>query len=91
MQAAGPGWLVVTDLDYPGWQVRVDGKDSQIYRGDYVFRALPLTPGDHRIEFVFKSKSFRAGAALSGLSVVMLSIMLIGTKSRPEWGSKNFI
>jgi hypothetical protein len=83
LQAEGPGWLVVTDLDYPGWQARVDGRDAKIYRGDYVFRALPLPPGEHRVEFTFHSKSFRSGAALSGFSgLVLLLLSLISARRK---------
>lgn len=75
MNAAGPGWLVFTETFYPGWHARVDGSETDIYRGDYVFRTLPLGPGTHRVEFYYIAKSFNDGIILlviSGAIIILL-------------------
>jgi hypothetical protein len=51
VRAQGAGWLVLTDLYYPGWEARVDGKEVRIYPVDVAFRGLPLPPGEHDILF----------------------------------------
>jgi hypothetical protein len=48
-----PGILVLTDQHYPGWRVEVDGTPTKIYRANYLFRAVPLSPGTHKIHFSF--------------------------------------
>jgi hypothetical protein len=79
MEADGPGWLVVSDLFYPGWKSRIDGQESPIYRGDYIFRTLPLTEGRHRVEFYLEPRSFQIGAAISAVSLfLLLSILCAG-------------
>jgi hypothetical protein len=72
LDADGPGWLVVTDLFYPGWKSRIDGNATPIYRGDYVFRSVPLPEGRHHVEFYLDSRSFKAGAFISVVSVLLL-------------------
>jgi hypothetical protein len=79
MDADGPGWLVLTDLYYPGWKARIDGQETPLYRGDYVFRTLPLKAGRHTVEFFYESVSFRNGAILSALFLFLTAgILVIG-------------
>src|SRR5205085_2603288 len=41
------GWLVLGDVNYPGWHVEVDGHDASIYTAYYILRAVPLSVGKH--------------------------------------------
>jgi len=62
--------LVLTDSYYPGWTAEVDGTDAVILRADYVFRAVPLPAGRHRVEFQFRPASFFLGAAVSCVGII---------------------
>ncbi|MGD8434913.1 MAG: YfhO family protein [Syntrophobacterales bacterium] len=65
-------FLFMSEAYYPGWKAYVDGKEEEILRADYVFRAIPLGPGSHRIEVVYQPLSFKLGLALSLLTIVIL-------------------
>ncbi len=67
-----PGFLVLSEIYYRGWEVWVDGKRTPIERVNYLLRGLAVPPGDHQIEFVFRAHSFRNGAAWSGAGVFLL-------------------
>jgi hypothetical protein len=69
-----PGWLVLTDTYYPGWEVRIDGQIGQILPADYIFRAVPLEPGPHAIEFKYRPSSFVVGV---GISLVTIAVLLV--------------
>jgi hypothetical protein len=56
------GFLVLSEIYYDGWEARVDGQPTEIYRTDYTLRGVRVPPGDHRIEFVYRPRSFRLGA-----------------------------
>ena len=75
MEANGPGWLVLTNLYYPGWRARVDGKETRLYRGDYVFQTLPLSAGVHTVELRFASRSFERGLLLTILSLAAIVLL----------------
>jgi hypothetical protein len=57
--------LVLTDSYYPGWMAEVDGERVDILRANYVFRAVPLAAGKHRVIFRFRPLSFTFGAIFS--------------------------
>jgi len=78
-----PGVLVLTDLHYPGWIAEEDGKQLPILRADGFFRAVALTPGQHRVTFRYRPVSFYAGAAVSVLALVtVLALWLRGEPVR---------
>ena len=68
----GPGVLVVTDTDYPGWEATIDGKPAPILRANGAFRAVEVPAGTHRVEF-----DFHPSFARSGLLVTLLFVALI--------------
>ncbi len=85
LDADGPGWLVLTDLFYPGWKSRVDGIVTPVCRGDYVFRTVPLPEGRHHVEFYLDSRSFKTGAFISVASVlIVLGMFCLGLMRRRE-------
>ncbi|MFC4765668.1 YfhO family protein [Dyella koreensis] len=49
----GPGWLVVSELDFPGWRAQVDGEPLPIHRANGMFRAVCVPAGQHALEFRF--------------------------------------
>ena len=65
-------FLFMSEAYYPGWKAYVDGRQEEILRANYVFRAIPVGPGSHRVEVVMQPLSFKIGLAVSGLTVVLL-------------------
>lgn len=72
--------LILSDTYYPGWKAFVNGKEERILRANYNFRAVPLSRGVHRVEFVYAPLSFKLGAGLSIIGVI--SCTIIGWSSR---------
>ncbi len=78
-----PGYLVLSEIFYPGWQAAVDGKKVSILCGNYLFRVIPLEEGDHDVSLKFISWPFRVGAIISLLSLAFcLGVLLHGKRSR---------
>ena len=77
------GFLVLTDTYYPGWKVYIDGKESKIYRADYLFRAVPLPKGRQVVRYVYDPLSFKIGLLISlGTALVLLVLMVKGSRSQ---------
>ena len=69
-----PGYLVLPDAYYPGWQAAVDGQTAPLRRANYAFRAVFVPAGQHTVEFSFKPVIWRVGLAISGLTLLLLVI-----------------
>jgi len=75
--------LVLSDTYFPGWKVFVDGREEKIFRGNYNFRAVPLTPGTHRVEFVYDPWSFKLGAGITFLGIMgFLGLALVAGRNK---------
>lgn len=68
--------LVISETHYPGWYAEVDGAPTKILRANYLFKAIEVPKGNHRIHLVFKPKSFQIGALISLLTALFGSGML---------------
>ena len=67
-----PGYLVLSEVWYPGWKAYDNGKEKEIYRADYLFRSIYLDKGKHEITFIYDPKSYRAGKFITILSLVLI-------------------
>lgn len=74
----GPSLLVLSEVYYPaGWKAFVDGKETKIFKTNYILRSIFLGPGKHKIEFVFNPKSFKTGLWISLVVLFTLVVLLI--------------
>jgi hypothetical protein len=73
LQADGPGLLVLSEVNYPGWQAWVDGQSEEIQEVQGLLRALTLKPGTHQVRFVFRplSVSIGLGSFVFGILVII--------------------
>jgi hypothetical protein len=63
---SGNNLLFFSETYYPkGWKAFIDGKETPIYRADYLFRAVLVPPGIHKLEMKFEPTGFYLGKNLS--------------------------
>ena len=55
VQCPDAGWVFVTERWAPGWRARIDGEPVTLFGGGFIFRAVQVTGGTHRIEFCCKT------------------------------------
>ena len=70
------GFVVLSDLCYPGWKAFVDGAEVPVYRANYMFRAVAVPPGERVVTFLYEPRSFRVGAILSISTLIVLLIVV---------------
>jgi hypothetical protein len=76
--ADAPGWLVLSDVWYPGWRAYVDGVSVSIYRANYLFRAVQLSAGTHEVEIVYRPTSFWLGSIVSLVTwIILIALWLV--------------
>ncbi len=64
------GYLVVSEIFYPGWTAEVDGRKRNVMRGNYLFSVIPLEKGGHEVTLYFVSLAFRVGGLISLVTLV---------------------
>ncbi len=82
-----PGYLVLADSFYPGWEATVDDQPVEILRADIMFRAVRLEPGEHRIVFRYRPAAVWWGARVSGAALLLwitCFILLLRRRSNPS-------
>ena len=71
--------VVFSEIYYPaGWVATIDGKEAEILRANYAFRALEVPAGEHEIVFRFDPKSYKTGANISRVTSALLWLALLG-------------
>lgn len=81
VQAGENTILVLNDTFSPDWKVFTDGKEGKIYCANYNFRAVPLSAGIQKVEFVYDPLSFKLGAVITFLGIIgCLVIGLVAKK-----------
>lgn len=73
VRAQAEAYVLLADAWYPGWIARVDGVETRIERADYIFRAVRVDAGTHRIEFEYRPTSLMIGAMISVIALVVLA------------------
>lgn len=76
-QALKNSLLVIGEKYYRWWYASVDGKKAEIIPVDHILRGVYLSPGNHRVEFVFDPLPFKIGKWLTLASLALFAGMLI--------------
>jgi len=71
------GYLVLSEIFYPGWRATVDGKEVALERADYLISALPLPAGSHQVTYRYDPLSLKLGAACTLLACLAAVGMLV--------------
>ena len=75
----GNGLAVFSEMYYEkGWKATIDGKETGIFRTDYVLRGLQIPAGRHVIEFKFEPQVIQTGSTITLISSLGMLLLLIG-------------
>jgi hypothetical protein len=73
VDASGAGYLVIADaLQQPGWSVELDGKQAKLVPADQGLVAVAVPSGVHHVTLRYHAPGQVAGAALTGVAIVLL-------------------
>lgn len=68
------GWIWISNIYYPGWEINIDGQPSVIKRVNYLFFGAEIIGGSHLVEFVYHPYSFYWGLAISIFSLCVVTL-----------------
>jgi hypothetical protein len=75
IQAREPRYLVLTDSYYPGWRAWIDGREVEVERANYLFRAVRVPAGEHTVEWRYQPTSLLVGGIASAVALAMATAL----------------
>ena len=75
-----PGTIVFSEIYYPyGWKATVDSNPADIYRVNYMLRAINVPAGTHRIHMEFDPDSVKKGDTIAMACIIIMygTILLV--------------
>jgi uncharacterized membrane protein YfhO len=85
---SGNRFAVFSEVYYEkGWKAYIDGKETNIYKTNYVLRGIIIPAGKHEIKFEFKPTSYATGVPIaitaSGIIwLLMITNLVLAIKKR---------
>jgi hypothetical protein len=76
-EAEHPSFLVVSEIQYPGWTAQIDRVDTPIYQTDYLLRGVALPAGKHTVVMEYTAPAFWKGVYVSGLTLVVVAALAV--------------
>jgi hypothetical protein len=69
------GLVVLADLYYPGWRLKIDGLPAPILRTNRLMRGAIVPKGKHRLVYEYHADSFRIGGLVSLASLAVAGVL----------------
>jgi hypothetical protein len=66
-----PALLCFYDVNFPGWEVLVDGAPADLERVNYTFKGVFVAQGEHEVKFRYRPDSLRQGEMLSLAGLIL--------------------
>jgi hypothetical protein len=76
-----PGWMVFSEIHYPGWQATIDGASAPVLRADVALIAVPVPAGTHEVRLAFHAPSVRIGLLIS----ILFAVAMVGAVVWVGW------
>lgn len=89
LQASQPRVVVFSEIYYPdSWQVTIDGKPAELFRANYVLRAMEVPAGKHEVKMYFDPTSIHVTERIATVALILL---LLAVLAYGGWGIYGYI
>ena len=91
--ASAPGYVVISEVWYPGWRATVNGADAQVVQAHGALRAVGIPAGASTVTLRFAPTFWRWGLMGAGIGLLLLILIALPAR-RPRMeqvGSKKIV
>jgi hypothetical protein len=75
VESSQPSMVVLAQAFYHPWKARVDGRPVPLWRANHAYQTVEVPAGRRQVTIVYRDTAFLAGAALSGLTLVICGVI----------------
>lgn len=75
-------FLSTSEVYYPGWRAKIDGKDTILFRSNIAFRSVYVPEGNHKIEMYYRPDIYYMGGGITLIAGLFIAYF---------WKSKNLV
>lgn len=84
VDSMGPGFVVVSETHFPGWEATLDGERVPLVQANHALMGVRVPEGTHRVEIVYRPASFRWGAGLSCVGLLICLVLYFTGRTEPR-------
>lgn len=81
-RASRARFLVLSEMWFPGWHAEIDGRETPLYRTNYLLRGLVVPAGEQTIRVYYWPGSLLLGAGVSLIAFVILAAAVVISSRR---------
>jgi hypothetical protein len=82
VESEQPGWVFLSDANYPGWRAELDGNATPVFSAQVIGKAMYVPTGNHTLRLWFHPTSIYAGMAISAITVLLTILLLLRSHRR---------
>ncbi len=79
-----PRVLVLCEMFDEGWTAQVNGHPAAIHPANFLFRSIMIPGGKSTVVFEYRPRSFTVGAITSLVALMVLGVLLVYPRTRPD-------
>ncbi len=77
-----PGFLVLTDVWYPGWIAEADGRPVSIFPANFSFRAVPISAGTKTVVFRYIPPMAKLGQTITTVTLLIVALWFFAARDK---------
>ena len=77
-----PGFVVFSEMFYPGWKAKINNKEVNVYKVNFILRGLFVQKGNNKIKFYFEPSSIKYGSLFQIISIIVFVALIFYSSNK---------
>ena len=77
-----PGFVVFSEMFYPGWKAKINNKGVNVYKVNFILRGIFVQKGNNKIKFYFEPSSIKYGSLFQIVSIIVFVALIFYSSNK---------
>ena len=77
-----PGFVVFSEMFYPGWKAKINNKEVNVYKVNFILRGIFVQKGNNNIKFYFEPSSIKYGSLFQIVSIIVFVALIFYSSNK---------